>query len=204
MVAAVEILRRSPQISKLILRGELDSLYEEVESSVSYYRMQSMNQSLVALVLHGTITLETALAASTNPGDLDLMMSKIVGRHGAADPASGDAMTKPTSDFSEILKLQEISTRYDELKDRHGEEIARREHEIAELRQQLNRLAEQQGGEDARVTALEKEKQDLLARMGAQKTELETQVERLNARIRDLTAKAAEPAETGRRGLFRR
>jgi hypothetical protein len=182
----------------------LDSLYEEVESSVSYYRMQSMNQSLVALVLHGTITLETAQSTSSNPGDLDLMMTKIVGRHAAADPASGDDMTKPTSDFSEILKLQEIGARYEELKERHGEEIARREHEISELRQQLLQLSEQQGGEDDRVAELEKEKIGLLERMGTQKAGFQNQVERLNTRVRELTAKAAEPPETAKRGLFRR
>jgi pilus retraction protein PilT len=61
LVAAVEILRHSPRVAKLILEGALDTLEEEIESSVSYYRMQSMNQSLAALVVNGVVDRETAL-----------------------------------------------------------------------------------------------------------------------------------------------
>ena len=34
-----------------------------MESSVGYYRMQSMNQSLLALLVHGTITYAEAMAS---------------------------------------------------------------------------------------------------------------------------------------------
>ena len=52
LTAAVEILRQTPRVSKLVFEGNLDALYEEMENSVSYYHMQSMNQSLAALVVH--------------------------------------------------------------------------------------------------------------------------------------------------------
>jgi Tfp pilus assembly ATPase PilU len=46
MIAAVEILRISPRIQKLIVDGNLDAIDEEIENSVAYYKMQTLNQSL--------------------------------------------------------------------------------------------------------------------------------------------------------------
>ena len=61
-IAALEIMRASPKLSKMIERGETADLHEEVESSVGYYRMQSMNQSLLSLLVHGTISYELLTA----------------------------------------------------------------------------------------------------------------------------------------------
>src|SRR5205085_5822389 len=47
--AAVEVLRNSPQISKLVEEGTTKEILEAIEGSVGLYRMQSMNQSLIAL-----------------------------------------------------------------------------------------------------------------------------------------------------------
>jgi twitching motility protein PilT len=66
-IAALEIMRSSPKISKMIERGETAELHEEVESSVGYYRMQSMNQSLLSLLVHGTISYELAMRESSTP-----------------------------------------------------------------------------------------------------------------------------------------
>ena len=88
LVAAVEILRHSPRVSKLILEGSLEALEEEIESSVTYYKMQSMNQSLAALVLRGVVSRDTALAISTRPGDLDLMVRKFL--YATENPAAGE------------------------------------------------------------------------------------------------------------------
>ncbi|MDB4324882.1 PilT/PilU family type 4a pilus ATPase [bacterium] len=76
LVAAVEIMRRTPRVAKLIQEGNLEALDEEIEGSVSYYKMQSMNQSLAALVANGVVDYETALSTSSNPGDLDLILRK--------------------------------------------------------------------------------------------------------------------------------
>ena len=72
MVAAVEVLRRNPVVSKLILDGKISELDEEIESSVSFEKMQSMNQSLIALVLNGVITREAAMEHSPAPGEFEL------------------------------------------------------------------------------------------------------------------------------------
>ena len=56
LVAGLEIMKTSPKIAKMIEQGETGGLLEEIESSVAYYRMQTMNQSLLALLCHGTIS----------------------------------------------------------------------------------------------------------------------------------------------------
>ena len=205
MIAAVEILRRSPQISKLILEGEFERLDEELESSVTYYKMQSMNQSLAALVVHGAITHETAKLASSNPGDLELLLRKIVGAMHDGDEPQGDAMAEPTSDFSKILELAEVKKHYDELQVRHGEELADRDRRIAELVTQLNQLPDKSPGDD-RASQLASENERLTEQIRTAQADYESKLERLNRRVRELSAKASEEpaADTGRKGFFRR
>src|SRR5881398_2418114 len=53
--AAVEILKNTPQIAKMIEEGNTKDILEAMESSVGLYRMQSMNQSLIALLAHQKI-----------------------------------------------------------------------------------------------------------------------------------------------------
>ena len=55
LVPVVEILVNSPKIAKLIETGETKEILEEIETSVAYYKMQSMNQSLIALLVNGAI-----------------------------------------------------------------------------------------------------------------------------------------------------
>jgi twitching motility protein PilT len=107
MVAAVEILRQSPRVSKLIADGSLDALQEEIENSVTYHRMQSMNQSLAALVLNGAITQDAAMRSSNNPADLDLLLRRFLYSIEKAAAEEADMASSP-SDFSKILELQEI------------------------------------------------------------------------------------------------
>jgi twitching motility protein PilT len=208
-VAAVEILRRSPQISKLISTGSFDTLDDEIESSVSYYKMQSMNQSLAALVVQGTITKEMAMHTSNNPGDLDLLLRKVAGAVAADRGGQGDMMAECTSDFSKIFELQEVKKHYDDLQKRHREEVGARDREIAELREQLRALsgqAQPAAAGDARVEQLESDNRRLAEQIQRSQAEYEGKIERLTSRIRELGAKAGvEPAAAAKnRGFFGR
>lgn len=69
-VAAVEVMTNSPQTAKLIEDGKLHELYEAIAKSVTHFRMQTLNQSLVALILSDKITEEDALTASPNAEEL--------------------------------------------------------------------------------------------------------------------------------------
>ena len=74
---ACEILINSPKISKHIENGEIKEIPEEMENSVSFYHMQSMNQSLIALLAHNKITYEQAVDSSSDPDDLSLKLRKM-------------------------------------------------------------------------------------------------------------------------------
>ncbi len=76
-IAAVEILINSPRIKTLIIENKINAITEQIEKAVINERMQSLEQSLIALVGNKIIDLSVALAASLRPGDLTLMMSQL-------------------------------------------------------------------------------------------------------------------------------
>lgn len=67
--AAVEVMVNSPQIKKLIEEGEIGKIHDAIASSVTYFKMQTLNQSLVALCLSGIVTVEEAISASPDPDE---------------------------------------------------------------------------------------------------------------------------------------
>src|SRR5579883_1728123 len=73
-IAAIEIMINSPSIRQLIEKGQIGDIQKSIESSQAYYRMQSFNQSLAELVRKRMITEEDAMANTTSPGDLKLML----------------------------------------------------------------------------------------------------------------------------------
>ena len=129
MVAALEILKASPKVSKLIETGETSGLMEEVESSVGYYRMQSMNQSLLALLVNGTITYAEAMRQSSDPEDLSLKLRKMFPNI----EERGGTMAPSTSDFSEIMALQQFRRLYEEQEEKVKLRVAEKDEEIAQL-----------------------------------------------------------------------
>ena len=207
LVAAVEILIRTPRVSKLILEGNLDALDEEIENSVSYHKMQSMNQSLAALVLNRQVSIPTALGTSANPGDLDLILRKFLYATSAQGREESDEMAEPLSDFSKIIELQEIKRLYEEQQERHRTELVEREDEIARLREMA---AEPNVDRPApgEVDQLREERDQLNQQIQQVRQEYEAKIERLNARIRELSGGAAKTAPTAgepeRKGFFRR
>jgi twitching motility protein PilT len=209
LIAAVEILRLTPRTSKLISEGNIEALQEEIAGSVTYHKMQTLNQSLAALTVHGATTRESALAASPNPGDLDLMLRKIaVGNRGVDhDNMEDDVMAEPLSDFSAILELQEIKRLYDELQDRHRSELSDRDGRLEELSAELDELRDRTGSltQTSSSDPLKDENDRLTHQMELIREEYEGKIERLNSRIRDLSSGSPGTAsEQERRGFFRR
>jgi twitching motility protein PilT len=76
-VAAMEILINSPQIRELIQEGKTSAIEKAMASSGDYYRMQTFNQSLAKLTLDRTITEAEAMATSTSPNDLKLLLKGV-------------------------------------------------------------------------------------------------------------------------------
>ena len=133
-VAAVEICRNSPVVSKMIAENRIADIDEEIAKSVAYYQMQTMNQSLIALIVHGEITRETAMGVSPNPEELDLQLRKIFYTGGEG----GDDMS--SADFSKIEELMESKRLYTELQDKFDFEVKSRENRVRELENEMREM----------------------------------------------------------------
>jgi len=191
MIAAVEIMKGSPRVRRLIMDGQLQDLQEEIERSVGFERMQSMNQSLAALVINGAVTQERAMACTITPADLDLLLRKTVG---APVPEKGakedDDMAVSPADFSNILRLQEVQKAYEELQERHQRDVAERDSLIVRLEAEV-RGSEQTGSSvEGAFRSLTEEKDKLQRQIAFQKQEYESKVEKLQIRIRELSSPA--------------
>jgi len=184
-VAALEILRATPRMSNLILKGDTAAMHEELENSVSYYRMQSMNQSLVALLVHGTISYAEAMRQTPDAEDLSLKLRKMFPDIEEQGEGEDEDMTS-TADFSQILELQQFRKLYEEQEERHKIQKTEMDAQVNDLRaglqeregqlQELNQRFGEQGGE------LEK------ARNEAQRIQRESQekIDKLSDRIKEL------------------
>lgn len=79
LACACEILVKSPSVERLIIDNKIDEIEQAIETSGTYYKMQTMNQSIAQLVRSGIITKEEAVRYSDKPEDLRLKMSGMLG-----------------------------------------------------------------------------------------------------------------------------
>jgi twitching motility protein PilT len=181
-VAALEILKASPRISKLIEKGEISEIHEELESSVGHFRMQSMNQSLLALLVHGTITYQEAMRQSPDPEDLSLKLRRMFP---SIEQRGGD-MSPSTADFAEILELQQFRRLYEEQEEKQRLKNAEFEEAMEDLRREIARR-DQELRDRAEKIALEKQESERL-RGDYQRLRDEAQgkIDKLMERIKEL------------------
>jgi twitching motility protein PilT len=78
-VAALEIMVPTPAIRNLIREDKVHQIYSAMQTGQEKYGMQTMNQSLATLHQRKAITLETAMAASSNRDELQEMITRGVG-----------------------------------------------------------------------------------------------------------------------------
>ncbi|MEM9558452.1 MAG: PilT/PilU family type 4a pilus ATPase [Acidobacteriota bacterium] len=178
-VAALEIMRNSPKIAKMIERGETSEMREELEASVGYYRMQSMNHSLLALLVHGTITYEEAMEESTDPEDLSLKLRKMF-------PNLEGDQDVPDSDFAEIAELQQFKRLYEEQEIKTKERIAEKDDQMLHLQQVIGdrdqRIAELEG----RIHEMKQEVEKMRGDYARLQDEAQQKMNKLMDRIREL------------------
>ncbi len=96
-VAAMEVMINSPNIRDLIAEGKISQIDKSMQASTDYYRMQTFNMALAQLVRDKAIAEEEALAASTNPGDLRLMLKGVT--------KSGITSVRPADDAPRVVKF---------------------------------------------------------------------------------------------------
>jgi twitching motility protein PilT len=196
-----EILLNSPKISKHIELGEIKEIAEEMENSVSYYRMQSMNQSLIALLAHNIITYEQAVDASHDPDDLSLKLRKMFPT--IEERFREGEMAPSPADFSEITELLETKKLYEEAEEVHKGKMAERDELISDLEREVAQLRAQ--FEDVSGSEEDLRREADLARSEVERirSETQTKINALNERIRDLNQQLAGNGK-GQSGFFKR
>ncbi len=181
-VPALEILRSSPRISELIEKGETSKLLEEVESSVSYYRMQGLNQSLLALLVHGTISYEEAMRESPDPEDLSLKLRKMFP---ALEEGVGD-MSPATSDFSQILELQQYRKLYEEQEEKFRIRLSDKDAQMQQLEATMSERDVQIQQLNARLEEMTNQLEKLRGEYGRLRKEAQEKIDKLSDRIKQL------------------
>jgi hypothetical protein len=188
LTAVVEILRNSPKIAKLIEEGNTKEILEEMEGSVGYYKMQTMNQSLLALLVHQKITYKHAMEISSDPEDLSLKLRKMFPaiedrvRQGGEDVPS-------YSDFSQIMELMDIKKLHEEQEDKFRMRMMEKDQEIENLKHDLEWKVQQarEGGGDSA------EKDQEIAKLRAEnerlRAEAQQKINQMQERIKELNQK---------------
>jgi twitching motility protein PilT len=182
LIASLEIMKSSPKISSLINKGETAKLHDELESSVSYFRMQSMNQSLIALLVNGTISYDEAMRKSPDHEDLSLKLRRMFPKI----EEQGVDMGVSPADYSTILELQQFRKLYEEQEERVKIRLAERDEQIEKLREtisQRNGEVQELRGE---MSAMEGEIEKARKEYTRMRDEAQGKIDKLSERIKEL------------------
>ena len=200
---AIEILINSPKVSKHVENGEIKDIQEEMENSVSFYHMQSMNQSLIALLAHNQITYDQAIDASSDPDDLSLKLREMFPN--IEERFREGEMAPSPADFSQITELLETKKLYEEMEERHRAKLSEKDEQIEALEADLAALRNQI--QDTSGTTDEIRREAEIARSEVQRTREESQqkINALNERIRELNQQLQDGGGgKGTTGFFKR
>jgi twitching motility protein PilT len=203
---ACEILVNSPKISKHIENGEIKEIHDEIESSVSYFRMQTMNQSLIALLANGAINYDVAKEKSPDPDDLSLKLRKLF--PSIEDAQREGRMAPSPADFASIIELTEIKRLYEEQEERWKQRTQDKDEQIAQLESQVTALKQEMSASGTTASELRNQLEALRVEKDRQARDAEGRIEKLNDRIRELNQQisggAKAPAEKPQTGFFKR
>ncbi|MGZ7041041.1 MAG: PilT/PilU family type 4a pilus ATPase [Thermoanaerobaculia bacterium] len=194
MTAAVEILKNSPRIAKLIEDGLTKDILEEMENSVGHYRMQSMNMSLVALLVHQKITYQDAMALSSDPDDLSLKLRKLFPQIEERVRQGGD-MAPSYSDFSQITELMDIKRLYEEQEVQWRQRLLDKEEQIENLKHDLEFQKEQAEQQKGGSGLKEEEVAKMKADMDKLRADSQAKIAQLQERIKELNQKLMTSAK---------
>ncbi|MEO8034895.1 MAG: PilT/PilU family type 4a pilus ATPase [Acidobacteriota bacterium] len=199
LTAAVEILKNSPQIAKMIEEGATKDLHEAIESSVGMYRMQTMNQSLIALLVHQKITYQDAMALSSDADDLSLKLRKLFPQIEERVREGGE-MAPSYSDFSQITELMDIKRLYEEQDVQWRQRLSDKDQEIENLRHDMEFRVEQasqqaagQGQKDEEIARLKADSDRLRADAQGKIAQLQERIKELNQKLIAITGSPAAP-----------
>ena len=194
LTAAAEIMVNSPKIAKHIEQGETKEIHQEMEGSVSYYRMQTMNQSLLALLVNGRITYEKAMEYSADPEDLSLSLRKLFPRI-EESAARGNAPT--ADDFLEIQELIAVKRKYQEQETHWKQVFAEKDREIEEVETKIRQLASDVATKQASAQSKQQQIAKVRQEIDKLRADATKQINALNEKIRELNSKILETTKPG-------
>jgi chromosome segregation ATPase len=186
----------------MIEEGEISAIHEEMESSVTYYRMQSMNQSLITLLVHGTITYAEAMRQSSDPEDLSLKLRKMF----PMIEERGGELSPVTSDFSQITELQQFKRLYEEQEEKIKLKLAEKDEQIVAFQQVIRQRDQQIEEIMAKMGEASQERERLRGDYARLRQEAQEKIDKLMERIKELNQKLMGDAGTTgpqRTGIFR-
>jgi hypothetical protein len=195
----------SPKIAKHIEAGETKEILEEIESSVGYYRMQSMNQSLIALLVNGRITYARAMELSTDPEDLSLKLRKLFPQ---IEERQRGGLMAADNDFSQITQLMDVKRLYEEQEEKWKLRLSEKEEELARYGAELRDQRRTIDGRNELVQEFETEIGRLKVENDRIQKEFQQKIVQLNERIKELNQRvmlAEGGAKTAaNQGFFKR
>jgi chromosome segregation ATPase len=151
--------------------------------------MQTMNQSLIALLVHQKITYQDAMGLASDPDDLSLKLRKLFPQI-EERVRSGGEMAPSYSDFSQITELMDIKRLYEEQEvqwrqrfSEKDEEIENLRHDLDFVRQQMNNQQSNRSQFDEEASRLRGENERLRADAQAKITQLQERIKELNQKI---------------------
>jgi twitching motility protein PilT len=186
--AAVEILKNSPRIAKLIEEGQSKDILEEMESSVGLYRMQSMNQSLIALLAHQKISYQDAMALSSDADDLSLKLRKLFPQIEERVRQGGE-MAPSYSDFSQITELMDIKRLYEEQEVQWRQRLADKDEQLENVRHDLEWRVQQASQEKTTFAAKDEEIARMRGEIERLRADAQAKITQLQERIKELNQK---------------
>ena len=199
---ACEILVNSPKISKHIENGEIKEILEEMENSVNFYHMQSMNQSLISLLAYNRITYEQAIDASSEPDDLSLKLREMF--PSIEDRFREGEMAPSPADFSQITELLETKRLYEEMEERHRAKLQEKDEQIEALEADLTALREQIQETSGSTDDLRREAEIARSEVQRAREEAQQKINALNERIRELNQQLQGGGGKGSSGFFKK
>lgn len=190
-VAALEIMRASPRISSLIEKGETEPLMEEIESSVSHYRMQSMNQSLLSLMVHGTISYEEAMHQSPDSDDLSLKLRNMFPNLEEGE----EDMSPSTADFSQITELQQFRKLYEEQEEKQQLQLTEKDTVIVGLESRVEETEKATEAARKQIEEMSQKQTQLTSEYKRLRQEAQQKIDKLSERIKELNQRLMAAAK---------
>lgn len=214
-IAAVEVLRNSPIVAKLIKDGEIGELLPKIEESVVFEKMQSLNQSLVALWANQAIDKDEALVHSPDKdGLLHLYYSQfyLEDKHSVRveyDEFGEDTVEKRKIDArqtyaSRLEELAELREKWAKIKDQTSMRLER-------VEKQERHQADEAGWLEKELANVEKNYHQTKQQYDKEIAKYESEIQDLDATIRNLKIQISKftrllqsSQSIGRSGFFRR